>query len=165
MPNGSAKTKVIAPRSTDGHAPIPRNAYDPSVPLRLTFAATGRTEQSHTKACNINSIMQKFQKTGAIEHLRRHPPKYGDVTGADFLAAQVLVAEHKTVFEELPSQLRAEFDNDPAQYLDFVVDPENAEFLEKEGLAGLLPKEDEIVEETAVEDVSPDPEPEATESE
>ncbi len=154
MPNGSAKTKVIAPRSTDGHAPIPRNAYDASVPSRLTFAATGRTEQSHIKACDINSIMAKYQKTGAIEHLAKHPPKYGDVTGADFTAAQVLVAAHKSQFEELPSQIRTVFSNDPAEYLNFVTDPENESFLQTEGLAGLLPQEEPSVEETATEAVS-----------
>lgn len=154
MPNGSTKTKVIAPRTSDGSAPVPRNAYDQNGRVRKSFSGTGKTEQSHKKACDINSIMAKFQKTGAIQHLAKHPPRYGDVSGADFTAAQLLVAEHKTIFEELPSQIRAEFENDPAQYLTFVTDPENEAFLAKEGLAGLLPQEEPSVQETAAEAVS-----------
>ncbi len=165
MPNGSAKTKVIAPRTTDGHAPIPRNAYEPSVRTPLKFAKTGRTEQSHKRACDINSIMAKYQKTGAIKHLNAHPPKYGDATGPDFTAAQFLVAEQTSIFEELPSKLRRIFKNDPAEYLNFVVDPANADFLEKEGLAGLLPSDEETYPETADEDVSPAPPEEEAPSE
>ncbi len=109
--------------------------------------------------------MQKFQKTGAIDHLAKHPPRYGDVSGADFTAAQVLVAEHKSIFEELPSQLRAVFENDPALYLDFVVDPENSDFLEKEGLQGLLPSDEPEDEPAATEDPSTETPPEAPASE
>ncbi len=154
MTNGSRKTKLIAPRESGqtGH-PVPRNMFDRQA-VRISFPKTGRTEQSHKRACDINSIMAKFQKTGAIEHLAKHPPKYGDVSGADFTAAQVLVAQHKSVFEELPSQIRSYFENDAANYLNFVVDPANADFLEKEGLAGLLPSDEPETLETASEAVS-----------
>ncbi len=160
----ASKETIIAPRVSGqkGH-PVPLNAYG-RTRIGLSFdAKDGLTEQSHKRACDINSIMAKFQKTGAIEHLAKHPPKYGDVTGQDFQAAQILVAEHKSQFEELPSQLRSYFENDPANYLNFVVDPANADLLEKEGLAALLPSDEPIVPETAAEAVSPDPEPEVTE--
>ena len=144
--------------------PTPRNHFDRAA-VRKHFEGASRTEQAHKKACDINSIMAKFQKTGAIQHLAKHPPKYGDVSGADFRQAQVLVAEHKSIFHELPSQIRAEFENDPSNYLDFVTDPENAEFLEKEGLAGLLPKDDENVDPEPPQGGSPNPEPPAPQPE
>lgn len=137
--------------------PKVRNHFDRE-PVRISFSGKGRTEQSHKKACDINSIMAKFQKTGAIQHLAAHPPRYTDVTAADFTAAQQLVARHKSIFEELPSQIRAYFENDPANYLDFVTDPDNESFLETEGLQGLLPQEDPSVQETASQAVSAPPE-------
>lgn len=82
------------------------------------------TEQHHEKACNINSIMAKYAKTGLIDHVNRHKGTYGDVTGADFKAAQDLIAEQKTIFYELPAKVRAELDHDPANYLELVMTEE-----------------------------------------
>ena len=36
------------------------------------------TKQSFKDECDINKIMAKFQKTGAIEHYAKHAPSYGD---------------------------------------------------------------------------------------
>ncbi len=162
MPATTRTETVIAPRVSGqpGH-PVPLNAYSASHRVRQTFAKTGKTEQSHRKACDINSIMARFQKTGAVDHLVKYPPRYTDVTGADFTAAQVLVAQRKSVFEELPSQIRAYFENDAANYLNFVADPENTEFLQTEGLQGLLPQEpdtDDLVASEPPPDSSSEPE-------
>lgn len=97
------------------------------------------TEQHHEKSCNINSIMAKYQKTGLIDHINTHQGKYGDVSGADFKAAQDLVAEQKSIFYELPAHVRAEFDNDPTEYLDLVMTDEGVEQL----AAILNPKPDD----------------------
>lgn len=87
------------------------------------------TEQHHEKSCNINNIMARFTKTGVIDHINRHQANYGDVTGADFKAAQDLVAEQKSVFHELPAAIREQFDNDPANYLDLMMTDEGVEEL------------------------------------
>lgn len=114
--------------------PKPRNAYDRQ-PVRVSFKGAKRvTEQSHKAACDINGIMAKFQKTGAIEHVRKFGPRYGDVTGADFTQAQFLVAEMCSQFEELPSALRSRFNNDPAEFLDFVSDESNSDEMAEIGL-------------------------------
>lgn len=103
------------------------------------------TEQSHEKACNINSIMAKYLKTGLIEHINTNSPQYGDVTGADFKAAQDLVAAQRTVFEELPAQVRKELNNDPAVYLDMVMSEEG-----REELRNILNPAPEVPEEAPV---------------
>lgn len=87
------------------------------------------TEQHHKKACDINTIMAKYRKTGLIDHMSTHQPTYGDVTGADFETAQKLVAEQKSIFQDLPAAVRAEFDNDPAQYLALVETDEGVDEL------------------------------------
>lgn len=98
---------------------------------RLSHPTGGEmvTEQSHEKACNINSIMARYVKTGLLDHVNKHSPQYGDCTGADFKAAQDLVAAQRTIFEELPAAVRKELDNDPALYLDMVMTPEGREEL------------------------------------
>ncbi|AXL14418.1 internal scaffolding protein [Microviridae sp.] len=74
--------------------------------------------------------MAKYQKTGLIDHVQRYKGQYGDVSGADFKSAQDLVAEQKTIFYELPSSVRAEFDNDPAEYLDLLVQDDGPAILQ-----------------------------------
>lgn len=94
----------------------------------------GRTKQQFKKECDINQILAKFQKTGALEHVREHGGAYGDFTGLDFQTAQNIVAQGNTLFEELPSSLRKKFGT-PQGFLDFVQNPDNADALEKYGLA------------------------------
>lgn len=88
-----------------------------------------RTEQNHARSCDINTIMARYVKTGVIDHINKHSAKYGDVSGADFTAAQLLVAEQKTVFEELPAYAREHFDNDVATYLEALQTDEGLEEL------------------------------------
>ena len=99
------------------------------------------TEQSHKKSCDINSIMAKYVKTGLVDHINRHQPKFGDVTGADFKAAQDLVAEAKSEFYELPAAVREQF-TDVSEYLDLVTSDEGVETLR-----GMLTEDEEPVEE------------------
>lgn len=132
------------------------NAYDKSQGQVHPKCGKTMTEQHHKKACDINTIMARYQKTGLVDHVNRHSGSYGDATGADFKAAQDLVATHKSIFEELPAQIRAEYDNDVAIYLDDVATEEGVErlkgLLDYRDLDPLADQEDdEIVPETAPE--------------
>ena len=103
------------------------NAYDKSIRQAHPKCGKSLTEQHHAKTCNINAIMAKYNKTGLVDHINRHQGTYGDVSGADFQAAQNLIADQYTIFHELPAAVRAEYDNDPANYLDEVMTEEGQE--------------------------------------
>ncbi|AXL15307.1 internal scaffolding protein [Microviridae sp.] len=92
------------------------------------------TKQSFKDECNINKIMDKFQKTGAINHYASHEPTYGDATPGDLLNAQLIISNANSMFEELPSSIRKKFDNDPAKFLEFVQDERNQEEMIELGL-------------------------------
>ncbi|AXL15312.1 internal scaffolding protein [Microviridae sp.] len=79
--------------------------------------------------------MAKFQRTGLIKHINEHEPQYGDVSGDTFYDSMLIVARAKSMFEELPSTVRREFDNDPGKFLSFVENPENEGKLIEMGLA------------------------------
>ena len=80
-----------------------KNAY--STPLKIAYeAGTGSAEQSHGKACNINNIVNKFQKTGVLEHQNKHEARYDDITGQDFETMMNIVANARSMFEDLPSR-------------------------------------------------------------
>lgn len=112
-------------------------AYGKRKRVRFKCVGKSRTKKEFADECNVNNIVAKYQRTGAIEHFSRHAPRYDNVAGATFHQAMNIVTEASSMFEELPANLRQKFENDPAKFLDFVQDPENkAEMAELGLLAG-----------------------------
>lgn len=95
------------------------------------------TKQAFKDACDINQIMLRYQKTGIVDHVAKHGGNYADLDGSTFLEHMQIVANAKTMFEELPSKARKAFDQDPAKFLDYVQDltPEKEQRLIDLGLA------------------------------
>lgn len=94
----------------------------------------GLTEQSHKQECDINYILKDYARTGFMKHANQNAGQYDDVTSVDFQSAMDTVANVKTMFENLPSQIRAEFNNQPTQFLDYVQNPNNTEALAQRGI-------------------------------
>lgn len=139
-PTSSPSQEAPAPAAPQAHGrgaegpvqsnPRFRTAYGPR--LRVPFATSGesRTKQSFKDECDINVIMRRYQQTGVLDHLAAGGPRYLDVTGLEYQSAMELVAAARTQFEELPSAVRAHFDNDPAAFLEYMEDPDPAELAE-----------------------------------
>lgn len=102
--------------------------------VQIKFPDQGLTKQSHKDECDINQIMQKYQATGVLAHIKTHEPSYGFATSDTYFESLQVVAQANTMFEELPSSVRKKFKNDPALFLDYVQDPENADSLRDMGL-------------------------------
>lgn len=83
------------------------------------------TEQNHKDECDVNKIIRKYDKTGLITHISKIEAKFGDMTGGDFKEAHDLVINAKRMFDELPSNIRNRFKNNPEELLTFMEDPEN----------------------------------------
>ncbi len=114
--------------------------------VRLSFGNDpGRARQSMRDECDINKIMAKYQKTGAIDHFSRHAPQYDFADSIEFHDAMNIVTEGNRMFADLPSSLRSRFEN-PGEFLDFVQDEGNAEEMVELGLrAPRTPSEAEPV--------------------
>jgi len=93
------------------------------------------TKQSFTAECDINNILRKYQKTGALDHVNKHEAIYGFATSHDFQSALEIIRTGQTMFDELPSSIRTKFENDPAKFLDFVQDKNNQAEMVELGLA------------------------------
>lgn len=96
-----------------------------------------KTVQSQEEEANINSIVNRFLKTGALPDNFRTPGQLlEDVTDVnnDFHAAWNLVAAARESFMMLPAQVRSRFDNDPGLYFDFIESNPDADTVEKFGL-------------------------------
>ncbi len=131
---------------------------------RLYTAVIGksRTKQSMAAECDINNIMAKYQKTGAIAHINKHGMEYGFASGLDFAESMRVVKDGQRMFDDLPSLLRRRFKDDPAEFLDFVQNPDNSDEMLKLGLidkpveAPVAPVEESVVDPTIVVQVDDD---------
>ncbi|AXL14786.1 internal scaffolding protein [Microviridae sp.] len=94
----------------------------------------GITEQHHTDQCDINKILAQFMETGIMPQTKANP-QYGDVSQVDFQEMQNTLATAKTMFEELPEQVKATFNNEMHSFLNFAENPDNLPQMEEWGLA------------------------------
>ncbi|UYD39255.1 MAG: internal scaffolding protein [Wigfec virus K19_179] len=112
-------------------------------PLSVQVDQTGQkslTVQSEKDSCDINKIMERFDRTGKLPSMQVQPPRYGDARVVDFQTAQQIVREAKDQFNALPSKTRKAFGNDPQAFLEAIQDnsEENAKALLKLGI--LIPR-------------------------
>jgi phage internal scaffolding protein len=112
------------------------------------------TQQHFKDECDINNILRQFNITGLLPEAPLSP-RYGDFTGiGDYHTAlnQVIAAEDE--FMSLPATLRARFENDPSQLIEFLDNPQNKNEAIKLGLINKieeLPQAVEVPQEKAVE--------------
>ena len=91
--------------------------------------------QQHFKdECDINNILRQFNITGLLPE-QPLTPRYGDFTGiGDYHTAMNRVIAVQDEFDALPAQIRARFNNDPAQLIEFMENSENRPEAEELGL-------------------------------
>lgn len=95
----------------------------------------GRTKQSFKDQTDIHKILAKAQRTGTVSHINTYGEQYGEFADFDFLQAQLQIAKGREIFEALPSEVRTEFANEPANFFAFANDEKNTE-----KLSNLLPQ-------------------------
>lgn len=112
----------------------------------------GRTKQAFKDECDIVKILSRAQKAGTLSHLEKYEPVYGDFADFDFMEANLKLTQGREVFDQLPSELRAEFKNSPAKFFEYVNNPKNADKL-REKLPALAMPGRQNVDVTNVNDV------------
>lgn len=87
------------------------------------------TKQSFKDECDINNIMSRYIATGLIDFSRDVASgRYVDLTTVDdFHSSMDKVAKAMEAFDALPANIRSAFHNNPAELLEFVSDPNNAQ--------------------------------------
>lgn len=91
--------------------------------------------QQHFKdECDINRIVLKYTQTGMVTHLASGQGEYAVAPGFSFTEAMFLVTQAQDQFSQLPAEVRAHFQNDPAQFLDAVNDESRRGEFEELGL-------------------------------
>lgn len=94
----------------------------------------GLTEQSHKNECDINYILKEYTRTGLIRHANENAGRYDDIAVQDFHEAMNIVSNANSMFETLPALTRKRFENNPAAFLEFVQNPNNASEMARMGI-------------------------------
>ena len=100
----------------------------------IKFTQPTLAQQHQKDEVDINNIMERYVKTGVLDHVAKHSPQYTENTSTDYHESMNIVLRANEMFSELPSSVRKTFDNDPAKFLDYVQNPENQEKLNEMGL-------------------------------
>lgn len=113
-----------------------KKPYDEKTRVVTKIVGHSMTHQSFKKECDINNILSKYRKTGIVEHVNRFKGDYADIADVgSYMDALNVVRDASDSFQELPSEIRKEFDNSPSKFLDFVKNPENIDKMYDLGLA------------------------------
>lgn len=106
--------------------------------------ATGKVTRPPTMAkqefrneCDINNILKQFSATGMLNHVALNAASgvYTDLPEPEeFQDSLHQVEEARRSFASLPSRVRARFDNEPVQFLEFMADPANLDEMKAMGL-------------------------------
>lgn len=131
-----SKTYLMNDGSLVTEKPRLQSRYSYIRPI-FVFPEEDKAQQQFKDECDINKIMKRFEKTGILpENL--HQAVYGDFSEVpSYLDSLNIVNNAQDLFFSLSSRIRAQFDNDPGQFLNFALDPSNSEELVKMGLATL----------------------------
>lgn len=79
------------------------------------------TRQEHKEEAEINTIVERFDRTGQLTHVSRLTGQYIDVSNIGSFQEALAMAEHgQGVFNNLPSSIRTLFDNNAAAFMDFM---------------------------------------------
>jgi hypothetical protein len=92
------------------------------------------TSQEQKDECNINRILDSKKHGMSLGHLANYGGQYGDFSNfneRNFEDMQNTMARAKTIFNDLPAELRKEFDNNVGAFFGFVNNPENKDRLQE----------------------------------
>jgi len=90
------------------------------IPKKPRTYEDGRTKQAFKDSTDINRLLGRAAKAGTLSHLEQFGGRYGDFADYDFQEHQNMLAEASSLFERLPSEVRREFQQSPADFFEFV---------------------------------------------
>lgn len=102
------------------------------------------TKQEFVKECDINNVIKQYRTSGMLAHVNAKAAQgaYQDLPDSvDFQESLHIIMVAEEAFMTLPSKVREKFGQDPAEFLAFLNNPDNAD--EARALGILKPLEPE----------------------
>lgn len=96
------------------------NRYAPPVSPSIEFNEPSMTDRSFKAECDINTIVNRCMQTGVMPQVEGG--LYGDFVGLpdNLQDSYSLISDAQDRFMQMPSNVRAEFNNDPLQLISFI---------------------------------------------
>lgn len=96
------------------------NRYAPPASPSIEFNEPSMTDRSFKVECDINNIVNRCMQTGLMPQVEGG--LYGDFVGLpdNLQDSYALISDAQERFMQLPSNIRAEFGNDPMQLISFI---------------------------------------------
>jgi len=122
------------------------------------------TKQSFKDECDINNIVKRFEATGILDHVNQAAAKglYIDLpSGLDLQTGLDKIRQAEAAFMALPASARAEFNNDPVEFVEAFNNPSKEQqerFIE----LGLATRRETAPTEPSPQPVAPAPTPPPT---
>lgn len=111
------------------------------------------TKQSFVDACNPNTIVAQYKRSGVVNHITQGEGVYGDFDQFESLQGALIQVESMwKEFDALGAKVRDEADNDPLIFAQMLGDEEGSERLVCAGLFITDPETGEIREPKVPED-------------
>lgn len=118
--------------------------YNPPKIPGFSSEMESKVQEQFADACQTDTIIRKYNMMGVNPFIASGGSQYLDTTEIpSFVVAQNSQVKVREYFEGLPSDIRLEFNNDPAQFAEAVLDPQNAEYLREIGVLAPIPAEQE----------------------
>lgn len=130
----------------------------------ITFTGESLTQQSFKEEADINNIVDRYIRTGQFEPGHRTPifADFSEITS--YQDAVECIQDSQENFQNLPSEVRERFGNNPAELFDFMCNEEN---LSEAAELGLIPQGNQSpleAEEAVNEPIKQPPEPKEPEA-
>lgn len=94
--------------------------------IGVLFTEPSRTQQQFADEADINILVENALRTGDTSVFTPPDMDYLDLSDVgDYQASLDYLNDINENFRELPATIRAKFNNNPAEYADFVVNPAN----------------------------------------
>ena len=101
-----------------------------------------RTKQSFAEELNVDNIIRRVGANN-IAAAYQFEGSYGEFDEMDMAEAIEKVDKARALFLAVPSKIRAEFDNNPGKFIDFVTNPANEQAVRDMGLANEIQAKEE----------------------
>ena len=110
-------------------------AYGPKLKIQTNNAEPSRTKQNLKDNADVNKIIKRYNKTGVLPNMNKLEAMYGEITSQDLQDALNKVDASYEAFAEVPSEIRAKFNNDAGRFIDYATNPDNLKQMQQWQLA------------------------------
>jgi len=101
-----------------------RSQYSPRLSITVNCEEPTLTQQHFKDEVDVTNIVNRYALTRDPTILQRTQEIYGDATSISFTEAMHTVKQAESEFHELPDEVKAQYNYEPSEWLQDVVNPQ-----------------------------------------